>query len=74
MPWEEAEGCVRIADALAGKAARTIGVVIGPEGGIAPEEVAQVPGERVTLGPRILRTETASVAVLSVVMSLWGDI
>ena len=31
-------------------------------------------GEAVTLGPRILRTETAAVAAMTLAMSLWGDI
>ena len=76
VPWEEAgAGALRLKHVFAAHAsACDIGILVGPEGGIAPEEVAQVPGERVTLGPRILRTETASVAALSVVMSLWGDI
>jgi 16S rRNA (uracil1498-N3)-methyltransferase len=51
-------------------------VLIGPEGGFAPNEVARavragiVP---VRMGPRILRTETASVAALAAVNTLWGD-
>ena len=76
VPWEEAgmEG-QRLQQVFAAHAAaRDIGILIGPEGGISAEEIEQSGGERVTLGPRILRTETASVAALSVVMSLWGDI
>lgn len=50
---------------------QSIGVFIGPEGGFAPEEVElalenQV--EPVTLGRRILRTETAGMTVLSILM------
>ena len=76
VPWEEAgmEG-QRLQQVFAAHAAaRDIGILIGPEGGISAEEIEQSGGERVTLGPRILCTETASVAALSVVMSLWGDI
>ncbi|MFD2369730.1 16S rRNA (uracil(1498)-N(3))-methyltransferase [Brevibacillus sp. GCM10020057] len=43
-------------------------VLIGPEGGFSPEEVAQAEAKgflSVSLGPRILRTETASQYVLS---------
>ena len=76
VPWEEAEGCVRIADALAGKAARTIGVVIGPEGGMTAEEaqgLSALGGRLVTLGPRILRTETAGMAALASIFTVTGD-
>ncbi|MBS5584699.1 MAG: 16S rRNA (uracil(1498)-N(3))-methyltransferase [Clostridiales bacterium] len=76
VPWEEAgmEG-QRLQQVFAAHTtACDIGILIGPEGGISAEEIEQSGGERVTLGPRILRTETASVAALSVVMSLWGDI
>ena len=46
----------------------TIGVVVGPEGGITEEEVKQLEsagGKSVTLGKRILRTETAPIVLLS---------
>lgn len=55
---------------------KDIGVVIGPEGGFEPQEIerlAQGGGQIVTLGPRILRTETASPAVLSVLMYEFGQ-
>ncbi len=48
--------------------AKTVNVFIGPEGGIDETEVAALKsagGISVTLGPRILRTETAPLAVLS---------
>ena len=51
-------------------------VLIGPEGGFEETEVqmAQSVGfQPVSLGPRILRTETAGPAVLSAMMALWGD-
>jgi 16S rRNA (uracil1498-N3)-methyltransferase len=53
-----------------------IRLLIGPEGGFAPEELAaaQRAGYRsVRLGPRVLRTETAGVAVLAAMNALWGD-
>ena len=74
IPWEEASG-KRLADVKAAcPDARDIGILVGPEGGIAPEEIAQVECECVTLGPRILRTETAAVAALAIAMGLWGDV
>ncbi len=48
----------------------------GPEGGLDQEEIdaAQATGfTGVRLGPRILRTETAAVAALSALQTLWGD-
>ncbi len=76
MPWEEARGR-RIRDEHGSNpGARSVGLLIGPEGGIAPEEAmaAEAAGAKsVTLGPRILRAETAAVAAMALVMQLWGD-
>jgi 16S rRNA (uracil1498-N3)-methyltransferase len=52
-------------------------LLIGAEGGLAPAEceAAAASGfEPVSLGPRILRTETAPVAALAVLQALWGDL
>lgn len=77
VPWEDASG-FGMKDARALRPdARDVGVVIGPEGGMGAEEVAalQKLGARtVTLGPRILRTETAAVAACALAMLLWGDL
>ena len=57
--------------------ARDIALLIGPEGGIAPEEAreAEARGAKlVTLGPRILRAETAAIASAAAVMTLWWDL
>ncbi len=54
-----------------------IALLIGPEGGLTEQEVGQAVNmgfQAVTMGPRILRTETATVAALAVVQALWGDI
>ena len=48
----------------------------GPEGGFSPKELllADVHGFKpVSLGPRILRTETAPIVALSIAQSKWGD-
>lgn len=72
LPYEEENGilgmCESIVSFLPG---RNIAVVIGPEGGFDPMEVklAKSRGFRtVSLGRRILRTETAALAVLSMIM------
>ena len=52
-------------------------MLVGPEGGLSELEIklADISGFRpLTLGPRILRTETAGMVALSVVQSLWGDL
>ena len=62
--------------ALVSPADTALSLFVGPEGGIAPEELAAMreAGALVaTLGPRILRCETAPIAALSVVMSLTGN-
>lgn len=49
----------------------SIGVMIGPEGGFAPEEIAAADAwglHRISLGRRILRTETAALAALSILV------
>ena len=60
----------------AGAGPQHIALVIGPEGGITGEEVAQLRAlgaQTVTLGPRILRTETAGMAALAALLALLGE-
>ena len=57
--------------------ANRIRILIGPEGGLDAREaeLAVSAGfQRVRLGPRILRTETAALATISAVQTLWGDL
>lgn len=56
--------------------AGAIELLVGPEGGLAPDEsaAAVASGFRaVRLGPRILRTETVAPAALAAMNALWGD-
>jgi 16S rRNA (uracil1498-N3)-methyltransferase len=66
-----------IAEVLAALPDGPLAVLVGPEGGFAPEEralLAKLPFARpVSLGPRILRAETAAIAALSIVQALRGD-
>ena len=51
-------------------------LLIGPEGGFSDTEYedAEIAGfAAVSLGPRVLRTETAALTAIAVVQSLWGD-
>ena len=55
----------------------SVAVLIGPEGGFEPDEVtlAQHAGAVcATLGPRILRTETAPIAALAAIMQATGNL
>ncbi|MHC1786866.1 MAG: 16S rRNA (uracil(1498)-N(3))-methyltransferase [Christensenellales bacterium] len=54
--------------------AQDLALVIGPEGGISGDEMAALPAQALTLGPRILRTETAGIAALAMLMMLSGDV
>lgn len=53
-------------------------LLIGPEGGLSEGEITaateQAGFQPCTLGPRVLRTETAPVTALSVIQWLWGDL
>ena len=66
-----------IGEALAAAKGEKLALLIGPEGGFTPDErrllrnfTYVIP---VSLGPRILRAETAVIAALSIIQSVWGD-
>ncbi|MBI5017819.1 MAG: 16S rRNA (uracil(1498)-N(3))-methyltransferase [Deltaproteobacteria bacterium] len=62
--------------ALAGRPAH-VTVAVGPEGGWSPEEVEALQRAAflpLSLGPRLLRAETAGVAALVWVLARWGDL
>lgn len=59
------------------KEPKTVGFIVGPEGGFDPAEIEKISEagiNTITLGKRILRTETAGEAVLSMIMYEIGDI
>ncbi len=64
-------------DALAKVARGPVAVLIGPEGGFAPDErerlVAMPNVVRLALGPRIMRADTAAVAAMALVNAVLGD-
>lgn len=72
VPYELAEGMDAARQVIGSiKPGQSVAVFIGPEGGFAPEEIdyAVEHGFRpITLGRRILRTETAGMTVLSILM------
>ncbi|ODS49654.1 MAG: 16S rRNA (uracil1498-N3)-methyltransferase, partial [Halanaerobium sp. 4-GBenrich] len=60
------------------EAAAEILVIIGPEGGFSAAEVQQFKSELgaqiITLGPRILRTETAGITALTAILYEKGEL
>ncbi|SDM48337.1 16S rRNA (uracil1498-N3)-methyltransferase [Geoalkalibacter ferrihydriticus] len=66
-----------LAEVLPPRMPRAAAVLIGPEGGLAAAEVEQARAAGfvpVNFGPRILRTETAGFAVVTVLQYLYGDL
>ena len=54
----------------------SVSILIGPEGGLTPEErdlAVQHGFQGLRLGPRIMRTETAPLATIAAIQTLWGD-
>ncbi len=72
VPYESENGMTSTIDALSKiKSGQNIGVLIGPEGGFSDKEIALVKecgANAISLGKRILRTETASITALSMLM------
>ena len=71
VPYENERGLQATREIMQGiPDGASIGVMIGPEGGFAPDEIAQVDGNmhRISLGRRILRTATAGLATLSMLI------
>ncbi len=62
--------------AMADRPGRRIALFIGPEGGFEPDEVAclaEKGAQTVSLGPRILRTETAGMAMVAQILFELGE-
>jgi 16S rRNA (uracil1498-N3)-methyltransferase len=78
VPWELAEPVpLRTAFEPALAEARSVLIAIGPEGGFSADEVQRAVGagaRAVSLGRRILRTETAALVVLSAMLYARGEL
>lgn len=64
----------RALDAFGG---RKVNLIVGPEGGFTPEEVAEARQAGVTtvhMGPRVLRTETAGILAVAMAQLILGDL
>ncbi|SDZ99811.1 16S rRNA (uracil1498-N3)-methyltransferase [Desulfuromusa kysingii] len=73
--WEES--AVPLQQVLPQSLPQRIAVLVGPEGGISQREAEQAQEQgyqSVSLGPRILRTETAGLAIMAILQYLYGDL
>lgn len=72
VPYERAEGMAETKQIVSAiKKGQSVGIFIGPEGGFEESEIMQameMGAEPITLGRRILRTETAGFTMLSILM------
>lgn len=76
IPYENERGMAATHEALGKlRAGMSVGILIGPEGGFEPREIAAAEaagGVTVSLGRRILRTETAAITAVGMCM-LYGE-
>ena len=72
VPYENEDGILSTKEALAKlKEAKSVGIIIGPEGGFDDAEIEQAKdagGKTISLGKRILRTETAAITAVGMCM------
>ena len=72
VPYECAEGMSATKEALSQiKSGMSVGIIIGPEGGFEPKEIdaaLEIGGRVISLGSRILRTETAAITSVAMCM------
>jgi 16S rRNA (uracil1498-N3)-methyltransferase len=87
LPWDElpvpvllldpGEGANPLREVMSEERPRALTMMIGPEGGWSGEERDLLQARRaraVSLGPRVLRTETAALVAVSIAMHRWGDL
>ena len=74
---DEGEASSSPVEALNGLKEHMVGILIGPEGGFSDDERAKLRAlpyvVPISLGPRILRADTAAVAALAVIQAIIGD-
>ncbi len=69
VPYENERGMEATREIMQGiQPGQSIGIFVGPEGGFTSEEIEVIAGHRISLGRRILRTETAGLATLSMLI------
>ena len=71
VPYENEEGMKATKESLLKITTdKSVSIIVGPEGGFAPEEIeiARETMDVISLGKRILRTDTAAITAMSLVM------
>lgn len=79
VPYENSEeyGIKAVKDKNKDKEIKKIAIIIGPEGGFEEDEIDKLKalgGEIITLGSRILRTETAGIITSAIIQYEFGDL
>jgi 16S rRNA (uracil1498-N3)-methyltransferase len=72
-----AAGIASLGTVLAGPRAQEVWITVGPEGGFSDPELVALAARGwtpVSLGPRVLRTETAGAIAAAIVLHTWGDL
>ncbi len=72
-----AVGVAPLGTVLAGPKATQVWLAVGPEGGFSEDEIEAAVSSgwrRASLGPRVLRTETAGAIASAIVLHTWGDL
>lgn len=75
--WVLAPGAQQSWRQQAGVGEGEISILVGPEGGFADDELEQIQAaqwQAVSLGPRILRTETAALSIAALLQAEYGDL
>ena len=75
--WEAEEAAFPENDRVTGTDHQGVFIILGPEGGLTAEEIdlaRQAGFQPVSLGPRILRAETATIAACTLVQYIFGDL
>jgi 16S rRNA (uracil1498-N3)-methyltransferase len=70
-------GVSSLGSVLAGPRRPDVWIAVGPEGGFSERELAGMTAlgwRAASLGPRVLRTETAGAAAAAIVLHVWGDL
>lgn len=74
--WEE-EKFIKIRDLPRAERIKSLAVLIGPEGGFSSDEIGNAVEygfQSISLGSRLLKTDTATLAILSILQNSWGDL
>lgn len=79
VPWEEDQSTplATLKPREPNPEGKALFLLIGPEGGFTPQEIEELKQNGavpVNLGPRILRSDTAAAAAITLVQAAWGDL